>query len=191
MPIDATSVSPLSADEYRELRATIRERGTLRHLVTLITFSVWAATMLWSASVFGVPTFLLIPLLVLAAGFEVGFALHVGVERIGRYIQVRYEGESATFVCWEKTAMALRVPGGGVDPLFLRLYLFAAILNLLLGVWTASGTLLPAEDARVLVELAIFGLLHVAAVVRWLGAARFARSQRAEELRSFEQILRS
>src|SRR5689334_22610803 len=113
MSINAVPTGPLGHEEYRALRATIRERGTLRHLTTVITFFVWAATMLWAALSLGAPTFVLVPLLVLAAGFEIGFSLHVGVERIGRYLQVRYERESATLVCWETTAMALRVPSGG------------------------------------------------------------------------------
>ena len=148
MPIEPTQSSskppasprePLSAAEYRELRATIRERGSLRHLVVLITFSVWALTMMWAASALPVPIFIVIPLVVLVAGFEVGFALHVGVERIGRYLQVRYEAETETLVCWERTAMALRVPAGGIDPLFVRVFLAAAILNLLVGVWTSAS----------------------------------------------------
>ena len=38
-----------------------------------------------------VPLATLVPLLVLAAAFECVFALHVGIERVGRYLQVFYE----------------------------------------------------------------------------------------------------
>jgi hypothetical protein len=199
MPIESTESGPkpsasrgegLSTAEYRELRATIRERGSLRHLVVLITFSVWALTMMWAASALAVPIFIVIPLVVLVAGFEVGFALHVGVERIGRYLQVRYEGETGTLVCWERTAMALRLPTGGIDPLFIRVFLAAALLNLLVGVWSSASTEIASDNPAPFAELAVFGLVHIAAVARWLWAGRFARSQRARELAAFENLLR-
>ena len=186
----AGPLTSLALAEYRELRATIRERGSLRHLAILITFSVWTATMLWAASTFSVPLFLLLPLVVLVAGFEVGFALHVAVERIGRFIQVRYESEVGASISWERTAMTLRVPGGGVDPLFLNVFLAAAILNLLTGVWIAPITHGSSDASFQLVELAVFVAAHAAALVRWVSAARYARSQRARELRAFEEILR-
>ncbi len=58
-------------------------------------------------------------LAVLVAGFEAIHALHVGVERIGRYVQVYYEAGSDG-PRWETTAMAVgpALPGGGIDPLF-------------------------------------------------------------------------
>ena len=58
------------------------------------------------------------PLAILVGGFESINALHVGVERIGRYLQVFYEGMPAP--AWETTTMAAasRLRGGGVDPLF-------------------------------------------------------------------------
>jgi hypothetical protein len=39
------------------------------------------------------PVASLIPLVVLAGGFEAIASLHLGVERIGRYVQVRFEGD--------------------------------------------------------------------------------------------------
>jgi len=199
MPIEPSEsgnnrpVSPLSSlalAEYRELRATIRERGSLRHLIIVITFSVWTATMLWAASTFSVPIFFILPLVVLVAGFEVAFALHVAVERIGRFIQVRYESETGAPVLWERTAMALRVPGGGIDPLFLKVFLAAAILNLLAGIWTSPVASASSDAAFERAELATFVGAHAVAVVRWISAARYARSQRVRELAAFEELLR-
>ena len=59
-----------------------------------------------------------VPLLVLAATFEINFFVHTGVERIGRYIQVFYE-ERAGATGWETTAMnyGAKFPAG-LDPLF-------------------------------------------------------------------------
>lgn len=186
----AGPLTSLALAEYRELRATIRERGSLRHVVILITFSVWTATMLWAASTFSIPLFLVLPLVVLMAGFEVSFALHVGVERIGRFIQVRYEREVGASVSWERTAMTLRVPGGGIDPLFLNVFLAAGILNLLTGVWISPITHGSSDAAFQQVELALFVAAHAAVIVRWFSAARYARSQRARELSAFEELLR-
>ena len=180
----------LSLAEYQELRATIRERGSLRHLVVLITFSVWTATMLWSANTFSVPIFFVLPLIVLIAGFEVTFALHIGVERIGRFIQVRYEKDAAGAASWERTAMGLQLPSGGIDPLFLKVFLVTVTLNLLIGTWIASIAATPAEAVLERIELAIFVLAHAAAVIRWVSAARYARSQRVRELAAFEKLIR-
>jgi hypothetical protein len=180
----------LGLEEFRQLRATIRERGSLRHLLVMITFCVWAATMLWAAITLAAPVLGLVPLMVLAAGFEVGLALHVGVERIGRYLQVRYEKGEPGSAGWERTAMELRVPTGGIDPLFLKAFVAAANLNLLVGIWTASVEM-PLEEAGLAsAELLVFLGLHIAVVVRWLWAARYARTQRVRELAAFETLLK-
>jgi hypothetical protein len=66
----------------------------------------------------------------LAAGFEAVFALHVGVERIGRYLQVFHEDAGGP-PAWERHAMAFGPPsaGGRVDPLFSGLFAAAAVLT--------------------------------------------------------------
>ena len=51
-----------------------------------------------------------LPLLALAGVFEAVFALHTGVERVGRYIQVFYESETPDSSNWEYTAMAFGRP---------------------------------------------------------------------------------
>ena len=129
-------------------------------------------------------------LVALAAGFEISFALHVAVERIGRFIQVRYESEAGTSGSWERTAMALRVPGGGVDPLFIKLFLAAAVVNLLAGVWIAPTVGDTSATALEQVVLGIFVAAHAAVILRWLSAARYAGSQRARELTAFQELLR-
>ena len=86
--------------------------------------------------------------------------------------------------------MALRVPGGGVDPLFLKVFLVAVTLNLLVTIWIASGATEPPKSAFERVELAILVGAHAAAVLRWIAAGRFARSQRVRELAAFEELVR-
>ena len=74
----------------------------------------------------------LLPLLLLAAGFEVVFGLHTAVERIGRYLQVFYEEDDPSRLerSWERTAMAYgRTYPGGSDPLFVAYFFLATLLN--------------------------------------------------------------
>jgi len=78
-------MTPRELEEYRALRDTIRERGTTRAWLLLATFVAWAALAIATASLAALPVATLLPLLVLAVGFETGFALHTGVERIARY----------------------------------------------------------------------------------------------------------
>ena len=123
--------SALSVEEYRALRATIRERGTMRLVVTVITFVAWARHGRWDGR--RVPVFGLVPLLVLVAGFEMVFATHVGVERIGRYLQVRYESADG-LPAWEHRRDGDRGragAGSGIDPLFASVFVIATLLNLI------------------------------------------------------------
>ena len=64
-------------EEYRALRATIRQRGSIRLIIASLTFSAWAAAILIVTALSTIPLVGLVPLIVLAAGFEIVFALHV------------------------------------------------------------------------------------------------------------------
>jgi len=118
-------------------------------------------------------------LALLAAGFEAIHALHVGVERIGRYLQVFYEGNDSG-PQWETVAMAVgpALPGGGIDPLFTVIFTSAAVLNLI-------PALLPEPTPF---ELAVIGALHGIFIVRVLRARIAAARQRAVELESFRAL---
>ena len=77
--------------EYQALRATIRERGTARMVLVPIIIHRLGGDRDRHGAVITVALSTLVPLLVLAAGFEAIFALHTNVERIGRYLQVFHE----------------------------------------------------------------------------------------------------
>lgn len=169
----------LRQEEYSALRATIRERGTLRPVLAVATVAGWAATAIAVDSLSGTPVSTLIPLLVLATGFEAIFALHVGVERIGRYLQVAYEGRPDQ-PAWEHTAMRFGtapVPAAGrVDPLFAVPFAFAVLLNFV-----------PVPPATIgvpggLLELAVFGLIHGLQLLRISRARAYASRQRVLDL---------
>jgi hypothetical protein len=165
-------------EEYTALRATIRERGTARVWVVLAGLAVWAVLTVATAALASLPIATLLPLLVLASVFEIVFALHTGVERIGRYIQVFFEapGERG----WEHTAMAFgrAFPGGGVDPLFTPYFALATVLNVI-----------PAALARpVAIEWVVVALPHLLFIAHlWRGRRRSA-VQRAVDLDRFEKL---
>jgi hypothetical protein len=170
----------LTESEFTVLRTTIATRGTARIILLPATFFAWSAviSVLLVAGQLG-PVDSVFSLAVLVAGFEAIHALHVGVERIGRYVQVYYETGSDGPL-WETTCMSVgpALPGGGVDPLFSVLFASAAVANLT-PVFLSS----PMRAT-----LAIVALLHAAFLVR-VGRARWAAArQRAVELESYRAI---
>jgi hypothetical protein len=162
-------------DEYCALRATIRERGTVRMILLPVTFGLWAGTAVATTAAIQLPIATLVPLMVLAAGFESIYALHINVERIGRYLQVFHEPDGG----WEHVAMTFgeRFPGRGPDALFSTLFLIVTTLNYLP---VALGGTTP--------ELLALGLLHLVLAVH-IGTARSrASKQRRVDLERFEAI---
>lgn len=177
-------MTPRELEEYRALRATIRERGTTRIWVFLVGIVAWAALSVATAALAGVPVATLVPLAVLAATFESIFALHTGVERIGRYIQVFFEiadeSPAGSNNKWEHTAMAFGhgVRGGAADPLFAAVFALATVLNFI-------PVLLAGPVA---VEVAAMGAAHFAFLVRIALAVRASKRQRAFELARFREM---
>src|SRR5262249_11497271 len=144
------------------------------------TFIGWSAVVsipLFSGNY--LPMNSLFSLAVLAAGFEAIHALHAGVERIGRYLQVFYEA-GTDGPQWETTCMLVgpALPGGGVDPLFTMLFASAAVVNVF-------PALLPGFTR---VELAVIGVVHAAFLMRVARARWAAARQRAVELESYRAI---
>jgi hypothetical protein len=176
---------PHEIEEYRALRATIGQRGTARVWVFLAALIAWAAATIATAALAALPVATLLPLLLLAAGFEAVFSLHTGVERIGRYLQVFYEDAEAapSGRQWERTAMAYgrAYPGGGSDPLFALYFTVAAVLNFV--------PVILAEPVQT--EVIVVGALHVMLVARILIARHLASGQRARDLERFQRIKQS
>ena len=96
-----------------------------------VTCLGWAVLTLILLLLGGPPFATLLPLMVLVGGFEAVHALHVGAERIGRYLQVYYEADP-NGPRWETTAMTVgpALPGGGIDPLFSVVFVGATLINL-------------------------------------------------------------
>jgi hypothetical protein len=172
------AASVMREDEYQVLRATIQQRGTARMVLVPLIFIGWAGTAVATAAVITVAISTLVPLLVLVAGFEAVFALHVNVERIGRYLQVFHERE----VGWERVAMTFgrRFPASGPDPLFSRLFVLATSVNFL-------PAALGWENVP---ELVILAVLHLLFINRVRLGRIHAANQRTTDLERFGALKR-
>jgi hypothetical protein len=162
-------------EEFAALRATIRDRGTVRMILLPVTFGLWAGAAVATTATIQLPIAALVPLLVLAAGFESIYALHINVERIGRYLQVFHEPDGG----WEHVAMTFgqRFPGKGPDALFSNLFLMATALNYL-----------PVGLGGETRDLIVGGLLHLLLALHIGTAKRRATTQRALDLERFQAI---
>jgi hypothetical protein len=117
-PLTSAAMNQLRVEEYRALRETIRARGGLRLALCLFGLVAWALTLVAVLAWLPNPIAGSIPLLLLISTFEINRILHLGVERIGRYLQVFYEDREAAGTetpAWEHTAMSFgpTVPGAG------------------------------------------------------------------------------
>ena len=169
----------LTESEFTALRRTITARGTVRMALLPVTLLGWAIVALLLLLFGELPAAVVFPLAVLVGGFEAVHALHVGAERIGRYLQVYYE-DAPDAPRWETTAMAVgpALPGGGIDPLFSVVFIAAALANLI-PAFTPGPTRL---------ELAVLLPLHFAFIVRIVRARGAAARQRAIELESYRAL---
>ena len=169
----------LTDSEFRSLRQTITLRGTVRMALLPLTLLGWALVAVLLLLFGDLPSAVIFPLAILVGGYEAIHALHVGAERIGRYLQVYYE-DTPDPPKWETTAMAVgpALPGGGIDPLFSLVFTSATLANLI-----PAFTPAPTRP-----ELAILLPLHLAFVVRIVRARGAAARQRAVELESYRAI---
>jgi hypothetical protein len=162
------------AEEYVALRATIRERGTARVYVFALGLAVWAALTLTSVLLVVPPITTLVPLLVLAVTFEAVYGLHVGVERIGRYLMVFHADR------WELAAgqFGHRPGAPRVDALFAAPFLLAMAANLMPILATMP----------IVQELVVVAAAHAAFLARVLFARAAAGRQRSMDTERFQQI---
>jgi hypothetical protein len=170
--------------EIQELRATIRERGTARVWVFFAGVTSWAALSLAAAALSLPPVGIVLPLLVLAAAFEGVYALHIGVERIGRYLQALAESTSPSGnPSWETAIMAFGRPKGSgrIDALFSSIFVIAALCNIIPALGVLFGGATPAE-------LTFVGIVHTLFIARVLYARSVAANQRDIDLARFRSI---
>jgi len=167
-------VTAREQEEYKALRETIRERGTARVWVFAVGVLGWAGIVIAVLALALPPVAVLVPLVWLAAAFEAVLALHVGVERIGRYLLVFHAD------AWENAAGTFgQVKGApAVDPLFARFFILAAVVNLIPLLATAP----------IVQELLLVVGGHAAFAVRIaVGRMATARQRRVDTVR-FEEL---
>jgi len=170
-----------SLSEFTVLRQTIATRGTVRMALLPITVIGWTTIAVALLRGDAIPGLLsLVPLSVLIGGFEAIHALNVGVERIGRYLQVYYEGQQPDGPVWETTAMAVGpgLPGGGIDPLFT--VVFAAL--------TGLNLTLAFPELRTTTEYVVVLPVHAIFWIRLIRARGAAARQRAVDLETYRAI---
>jgi hypothetical protein len=172
-------MSDLRQAEYEALRATIRERGTMRMGAVIAGFIGWGALAALPL-ITNLGAGALVPLLVLFATFEVNFFVHTGVERVGRYIQVFYE-EATDSRGWETVAMSygLKHPAGGLDPLFAAVFAACAVVNFTTALATTTH---PAWIAFSLIA-------HIVFCYRIVTARETSTAQRALDLDRFRGLI--
>jgi hypothetical protein len=183
--VKITVMDDAARREYVALRDTIRERGGLRVLAFLAGLAAWAVVLVAVLVWLPTPVASMIPLMVLLGTFEVVRSLHLTVERIGRYVQVFFEqapdgGAPTAPPCWEHTAMAFgpTLPGAGVHPFFLPVFLLAILTNYL-------AVLFPGP---VQVELGALAVPHVALILWIVRCVRAMRRQRGTELARYREL---
>lgn len=178
-------MTDLAGVEYHVLRQTISARGGLRPIAFLVGLVAWAATLVLQLTWLANPLASVVPLVVLLGSFEVVRTLHLGVERIGRYIQVFFEesdgGSAATAApAWERTAMTFgpTLPGAGGHPYYLPVFLVATPVNFV-------AVLVPGPLP---VELITLAVPHVAFMAWMLYCDRGMRKQRIGDLERFRAL---
>ncbi len=180
MDVATSNMTARELEEYRALRDTIGRRGTARLCIVTAGLFGWAALTVATAALAQLPVATLLPLLFLAAVFEISFAAYTGIERVGRYIQVFYEADGGATPGWEHAAMEYgrRFPGAGVDALFTPFFTIAAVFNFV--------PVLLAGAVRL--EWSVIGVVHLLFVARIYVARHEAGRQRAIDLDRFAQI---
>lgn len=191
MQDDATA--PLGLEEYRALRAAIGLRGSLRVVLVVSTVIAWAIVATLVAALVAMPLAFLLPLLVLLGGVEAAHALHIGAERIGRYLYVRYESGivegsagpgNPGSPMWESAIAAFASPampfgGRPAGAHFAALFALAAAANLALASLSATP-----------MELAALAAIHALVIGRIVLARAASKNQRRDDQAEFERILR-
>ena len=183
-------MEPLGLEEYRQLRATIRERGSLRVVLFVVTIVAWAVVAGLIAAFISLPLASLLSLILLVAGFEAVHQLHIGVERIGRYLYARYEtgserlgGDAGGRLLWEGAIAAFgaghRSSTRPVDALFTLPFIFAIVINFLVATLGSTPE-----------EMVAIGAVHLLVIARIFFAKRAAARQRAEDQKRFEEVLK-
>jgi hypothetical protein len=174
------TLDPVQLEEFRALRATIRERTTARVLIVVVAFVGWSALALAVMLVVPAPLLLLVPLVLLLAGFEANLKIVRATDLMATYLRVTFE-ENRGIPGWETASANLARRGRGTreDPLFLWLFVAlvgASYLCVVLAIGETAET--SARNRQDALDLALVTASHVAVAARFVLAGRGLRAAR-------------
>jgi hypothetical protein len=179
----------IQLEEFRALAATIRVRSTVRVLVVVITWVGWAALALTIMLVVPAPLLLLVPLVLLLAGFEANLTIVRTTDLMSTYLRVTFE-EDRGVAAWETVSANLVRRGRATrdDPLFLWVFMAFVAASYLCVVLasgeTAEATARNRQDA---IDLALVTSVHLAVAGRFAMARRWLRVARAADRDRFRE----
>jgi hypothetical protein len=174
-------MTDLRALEYDSLRAAIRIRQALAPALLVLVVLGWATLTLWVFTTDVVSAATLVPLMVLAAGFEVLHALQITANGLAHYVQVAFEEPAtATSPQWETTTLSYGQRFGPIGS--------NTLFSVLFGLVTAVN-FLPAAISGTAEELVGIGIAHAVFVLRIVIASRRAARRQREDLERFRSLL--
>ena len=184
------SIDAIQLEEFRALRAAIRERTSARLLFLAIAWVGWASLATAIMLVLPAVPLLVLPLVVLLAAFEVNLAIVRGAEHIAAYLRLAFE-ERRAVPGWETASadLARRYPKSDADPAFF--WPFVAVLgaNYLCVVLAVGETADPAIHVREdSLDLALVTALHAAVLVRFVLGRRWLVGGRERELQRLRAV---
>ena len=178
------SIDAIQLEEFRALRATIRDRAIARVILLAISWVGWAAIATAIMLVLPATPLLALPLVVVLAAFEVNLGTVRATERICDYLRVVFE-ERRAVPGWETATadLAGRRPATAGDALFFWIFVAVLCANYLCVVVAVGETADPSARVREdSLDLAVATVLHGAVLLRFVLARRGLVSGRAGEL---------
>jgi len=178
------SIDAIQLEEFRALRATIRDRAIARVILLAISWVGWAAIATAIMLVLPATPLLALPLVLVLAAFEVNLVAVRATDRICDYLRVVFE-ERRAVPGWETASadLARRHPAATADPLFFWISVAVLCANYLCVVVAVGETADPSARVREdSLDLAVATVLHGAVLLRFVLARRGLVSGRAGEL---------
>ena len=185
------SIDAIQIEEFRALRATIRDRAIARVILLAISWVGWAAIATAIMLVLPATPLLALPLVLVLAAFEVNLVAVRATDRICDYLRVVFE-ERRAVPGWETASadLAGRHPAATADPLFFWIFVAVLCANYLCVVVAVGETADPSARVREdSLDLAVATVLHGAVLLRFVLARRGLVSGRAGELERLRTAL--
>jgi hypothetical protein len=184
------SIDAIQIEEFRALRAAIRERAIARVVLLAVSWVGWAALATAIMLVLPAVPLLVLPLVVLLAAFEVNLGIVRAAARIGTYLRVVFE-ERRAVPGWETALadLARRHPNTAGDPLFFWVFVAVLCANYLCVIIAMGEAADPATRVREdSLDLALVTALHGAVLLRFSLARRAVAAGGKDELERLRAV---